>query len=164
MCHLVLHNIGKSSFSPHSLLSAFWCYILNNETITTNESYSPPPVVGVVRSISIVPAEICAGVAGGVDVIEQDVVDDVVKDVKEDTVDDAVDYVLEDALDDVVDVEEVVVDVKEVVVDVEEVVEGNVAEALDDGISEEKDDVDVVFVEVIAATRACSHMCLCLYI
>ena len=76
MCHLVLHNIGKSSFSPHSLLSAFWCYILSNETITTNDSYSPPPVVGVVRSISIVPAEICAGVAGGVDVIEEDVIDD----------------------------------------------------------------------------------------
>ena len=102
--------------------------------------------------------------AGGVDVIEQDVVDDVVKDVKEDTVDDAVDYVLEDALDDVVDVEEVVVDVKEVVVDVEEVVEGNVAEALDDGISEEKDDVDVVFVEVIAATHVLVVTCACVCI
>ena len=47
-----------------------------------HESYSSPPVGGVVRSISIVPPEICAGVTGGVDVIEKDVIDDVVKDVR----------------------------------------------------------------------------------
>ena len=46
-----------------------------------------------------------------------------------------------------VDVEGVVVDVEEVVV----VVEGNVADVVHDGISEEDDDVDVMFVEVIVA-------------
>ena len=100
--------------------------------ITTNENYSPPPVGGVVRSISIVPPENCAGVAGAVDVIE-----DVVANVAKDAVEDAID----DAVVDVVDVQEVVV-----------VVEGNVADAVDDGISEEEDDgVDVVVVEVIVA-------------
>lgn len=128
---------------------------------TTNESYSPPPVGGVVRSISIVPPEICAGVVGGVDVIEEDVVEYVVEDAVEDAVDDAVDDMIEDAVDDVGDVEEVVVDVEEVMVDVEdvvvdveevvEVVEGNVADAVDDEISEEEDDVGVVFVDVIVA-------------
>lgn len=120
---------------------------------TTNESYSPPPVGGVVRSISIVPPEICAGVVGGVDVIEEDVVEYVVEDAVDDMIEDAVDDV-GDVEEVVVDVEEVMVDVEEVVVDVEEVVEvveGNVADAVDDEISEEEDDVGVVFVDVIVA-------------
>ena len=118
-----------------------------------HESYSPPPVGGVVRSISI---------AGGVDDVVDDVINDVIADaVKgavEDAVDDAVDDmaedVVEDAVDGVVDVEEVVLDVEEVVVDVEEVVvvvEGNVADVVHDGISEEEDDVDAAFVEVVVA-------------
>ena len=120
-----------------------------------HESYSPPPVGGVVRSISI---------AGGVDDVVDDVIADVVKGAVEDAVDDAVDDmaggVVEEAVDSVVDVEEVVVNVEEVVVDVEEVVvdveevvvdvEGNVADVVHDGISEE-DDVDVAFVEVVVA-------------
>ena len=43
-----------------------------------------------------------------------------------------------------VDVEQVVVDVEEVVV----VVEGNVADVVHDGISEEDDDVDVMFKQL----------------
>ena len=72
-----------------------------------HESYSPPPVGSVVRSISIVPPEICTGIAGGVDDVVDDVIDDaiadVVKDVVEDAVDDAVDNMGEDVVEDAVD-------------------------------------------------------------
>ena len=86
-------------------------------------------------------------------------VDDVVEDAVEDAVDDVVgvEKVVVDMEEVVVDVEEVVVDVEEVVLDVEEVVvvvEGNVAEEVDDGISVEEDDVDVVFVVNVACVDA----------